>query len=77
MDNYHVTLGVHVGARNTSRRLVFNVPAENPLAAAITAERLGDCCVSESSDTVYTHALNVRKLGAGKRPACVMTPVAA
>lgn len=62
MNIYKVLLGVENGATTTHQRLSLNVPANNPLSAAIIAEKFGDQYVSDPTGATYTHTIAVRRL---------------
>lgn len=68
---YKVRLGIDRGARDTRRRLTLTVPAEDRLAAAIAAERIGDGMVRDPQ-VEYTHAIAVTPVSMRRMAAAVI-----
>lgn len=58
MISYEVLLGIDRAARDTGRRLTLQVKENDPLRAAIKAERLADQRLEDPA-TMYTHAMRV------------------
>jgi hypothetical protein len=58
MGLYEVVLGIDRAARDTGRRIVMEIFGADPLAAAESAEALGDSAL-EDPKTMYCRAVSV------------------
>jgi hypothetical protein len=58
MISYEVILGVDRAAQDTGRRLTLRVRENDPLSAAIKAERIADRGLEDPA-TMYSHAVSV------------------